>query len=102
MIKKIAILGSTGSIGVNALRVIKENPDKYKPIALAAGKNIGLLRKQIEEFKPTVVSVLNQTLAKRLKKDLSQKRIPEIVFGPEGFPSGFVWASGGNCVLGFG
>jgi 1-deoxy-D-xylulose-5-phosphate reductoisomerase len=85
MIKKIAILGSTGSIGVNALRVIRENPDKYKPIALAAGKNIELLQKQIEEFKPAVVGVLDKSLAQRLERNLSQDVIPEILFGPEGF-----------------
>ncbi len=37
--KKIAILGSTGSIGLNSLRVIEKNPDKYRAVALAAGKN---------------------------------------------------------------
>ncbi len=41
--KNIAILGSTGSIGVNALRVIQANPEKYQVTALAAGKNIRLL-----------------------------------------------------------
>jgi len=37
--KKIAVLGSTGSIGVNALNVIRANPEKYRVVALAAGKN---------------------------------------------------------------
>jgi len=84
-IKKIAILGSTGSIGVNALKVIAANPEKYEVIALAAGKNIELLLKQIEEFHPMAVSVLEETLAAELKDRLKGIRSPEIFFGTEGF-----------------
>ena len=48
--KKLSILGSTGSIGVTALNVIASNPEKYRVIALGAGKNIDLLLKQIKTF----------------------------------------------------
>ena len=48
--KKISILGSTGSIGSNSLKVIEANPDRYKVLALAAGRNIDLLIKQIEKY----------------------------------------------------
>ena len=53
--KRIAILGSTGSIGTQALEIIRKNPDKYKAVALSCGKNTALLKKQIEEFAPEMV-----------------------------------------------
>ena len=62
MIKKIALLGSTGSIGVNALKVIRAYPERYKIIALAAGRNIKRLLQQIEEFRPLAVSVLEEAI----------------------------------------
>ena len=53
--KRIAILGSTGSIGTQALEIIRNNPDKYKAVALSCGKNTALLKQQIEEFAPEMV-----------------------------------------------
>jgi len=50
--KRIAILGSTGSIGQQTLEVVRALPDQFRIVGLAAGKNIGLLAKQIEEFRP--------------------------------------------------
>ena len=82
--KKIAILGSTGSIGVNALKVIQANPEEYKVIGLAAGRNIELLLKQIEDFNPIAVCVLEETLAMRLKAQISGSRGPEVFFGVQG------------------
>ncbi len=61
--KKIAILGSTGSIGSNALKVIESNPEEYKVLALTAGRNIGLLMKQIIQFQPIAVAVSEESLA---------------------------------------
>jgi 1-deoxy-D-xylulose-5-phosphate reductoisomerase len=83
--KNIAILGSTGSIGVNALNVIRANPESYCCIALAAGSNIDLLIKQIAEFHPRAVSVLDEDLALRLKGLLPDSDGPDIFFGTEGF-----------------
>jgi 1-deoxy-D-xylulose-5-phosphate reductoisomerase len=83
--KNITILGSTGSIGVNSLKVIKANPDRYRCIGLAAGKNIRLLLSQIEDFQPKAVSVLDEKLAAELKDQLSGKSGPEVFFGAEGF-----------------
>ena len=82
--KKIALLGSTGSIGVNSLRVIRDNPKKYKVIALAAGRNIELLLKQIDEFAPEVVCVSDESLASRLKDQLPSTRDIEVLFCTEG------------------
>ena len=53
--KNIAILGSTGSIGTQALEIIRNNPDKYKAVALSCGRNTELLQKQVEEFQPRMV-----------------------------------------------
>jgi 1-deoxy-D-xylulose-5-phosphate reductoisomerase len=83
--KKIAILGSTGSIGVNALRVIQTNPDKYQVTALAAGKNIGLLCEQIKRFRPLAVAVKEETAAIELKAQMTQSSMPEVFFGTDGF-----------------
>jgi len=83
--KNITILGSTGSIGVNSLRVIEANPDRYRCIGLAAGTNIRLLLSQIKEFQPKTVAVLNEKLAAELKDQLSGKSAPEVFFGTEGF-----------------
>ena len=84
-VKNLSVLGSTGSIGVNALKVAAANPQRYRVRALSAGKNITLLGKQIEFFKPKAVAVLNESLAMDLKKILTGRDLPEILFGPDGF-----------------
>lgn len=83
--KKIAILGSTGSIGVNTLKVIRQIPGAYRVAALTAGRNIELLLKQIEDFSPEAVAVLNEALARSLSDQLKKKGRPEILVGPEGY-----------------
>ena len=64
--KKIAILGSTGSIGTQTLEVVRANKD-IQVTALAAGSNIDLLEKQIREFSPKIAAVWNEEKAKELK-----------------------------------
>ena len=64
--KKIAILGSTGSIGTQILEVVRANKD-IEVTALAAGSNIDLLEKQIREFSPKIAAVWNEEKAKELK-----------------------------------
>jgi 1-deoxy-D-xylulose-5-phosphate reductoisomerase len=83
--KKISILGSTGSIGVNTLNVIRENPLRYKTVALAAGRNVDLLRKQIEEFKPEIVAVEDEEQAEKLLDACYSCNEVEIVCGTEGY-----------------
>jgi len=68
--RKIAILGSTGSIGTQTLEVTRYNKD-IEVISLAAGSNIDLLEKQILEFKPKVVAVWKEEKAKELKERVS-------------------------------
>lgn len=80
--KKIAILGSTGSIGTQTLEVARENGD-IQVLGLAAGNNIKLLETQIREFKPRLVAVWKEEKAKELRelvKDLEVK----VVYGMEG------------------
>ena len=68
--KRLAILGSTGSIGVNTLDIVRQFPERFQVVSLSAGLNTGLLRQQILQFRPKVVSVLNRELAEALKRDL--------------------------------
>jgi 1-deoxy-D-xylulose-5-phosphate reductoisomerase len=58
--RKIAVLGSTGSIGQQTLDIVRAFPDQFKVVGLAAGENLDLLQLQINEFKPKVVSYNNQ------------------------------------------
>ena len=79
--KKISILGSTGSIGTQALDVIAHNQDKFKVTALSCAKSLPLLCRQIEEFSPEAVAVKDETDAKEIAdkyKDL------EVFWGAEG------------------
>lgn len=80
--KKISILGSTGSIGTQALEIIRENQD-LKVIALAAGSNIKLLEKQAREFMPKVICVFNENKALELKENIKDLNIP-VVTGMDG------------------
>jgi 1-deoxy-D-xylulose-5-phosphate reductoisomerase len=67
--RNIVLLGSTGSIGTSALRIIRQYPDRYRIIALSAGTNIDLLRAQIKEFSPVAASVQNKGDYQTLKKE---------------------------------
>ena len=68
--ENIAILGSTGSIGCNALQVIKLHKEKYKVFALTANENIDLLSQQCMEFEPQFAIASNQVANQKLKKNL--------------------------------
>jgi 1-deoxy-D-xylulose-5-phosphate reductoisomerase len=83
--KNISILGSTGSIGVNALDVIANRPDRFRVVALAACKNVSLLTEQIERFKPKVVSVIDEKHAEKLKSIIRPARGTEILHGAGGY-----------------
>jgi len=84
MMKKITVLGSTGSIGVSTLKVIEDHPDRFRVVALVAGKNIGLLQKQIERFKPRIAAVRDREDARALRKFLSVRSGVKITYGEEG------------------
>lgn len=85
--KQIAILGSTGSIGCNTLRVIEAFKDEFSVAALGAGSNIELLAEQIERFRPRVVSVSNEAHIETLRHELKKRNVadpPKIGIGVEG------------------
>lgn len=81
--KKIAILGSTGSIGTQTLDVVREHPDELSVAALAAGRNKEKLREQIKEFHPKIVSLSEEKLALEMKKELAGTGI-DVLYGMEG------------------
>jgi len=80
--KKLSVMGSTGSIGVQTLSIVENFSDRFQVVALGAGRNIDLLKEQIVRFRPRVVSVLTEELAHVLSRQLSDP--PEIVHGIEG------------------
>jgi len=80
--RSLSILGSTGSIGTSALDVVAAHPDRLRVAALAAGRNLGLIREQCERFRPGLVSVISQADGCLLKKQLSYS--PEILYGSQG------------------
>ena len=65
--KTLSILGSTGSIGTQTLDIVKNNPNEFKILGLTTNKNIELLKKQIIEFKPQAVAVMDNEKADELK-----------------------------------
>ena len=81
-VTKLSILGSTGSIGRSTLDLVRLHPERFDVVALAAGANINLLREQIEEFLPKVVSVQREEDRKKLQTDLSAS--VECLSGEEG------------------
>jgi 1-deoxy-D-xylulose-5-phosphate reductoisomerase len=83
--KKIVILGSTGSIGASALKVIESNAEEYQAVALAAGKNVDLLFDQIMRFAPLVAAVSREDLAITLRERLKGHSKTEVVSGIKGF-----------------
>jgi len=81
--KHLAILGSTGSIGVNTLDVVEHFREEFAVLTLAAGQNLSVLREQIKRFKPRLVSVLDQDRAHALHESLRGDDV-EVVYGAEG------------------
>jgi 1-deoxy-D-xylulose-5-phosphate reductoisomerase len=81
--KRLSVLGSTGSIGVNTLRLVSQFPERFKVVSLSAGLNTQLLKQQILQFRPKIVSVLNKELSDALRGELPNISI-EIVHGVEG------------------
>jgi 1-deoxy-D-xylulose-5-phosphate reductoisomerase len=84
--KRIAILGSTGSIGRSTLSVVESYPDRFQVISLAAGSNVGLACEQAIRWKPQLISMASQQDAEKLSARLRTAGFtqPEIVFGSGG------------------
>jgi 1-deoxy-D-xylulose-5-phosphate reductoisomerase len=82
--KQISLLGSTGSIGCSTLDVIASHPEEFQITALAAGRNVELLRRQIERFRPRLVAVVNQECAYELRS-LIKTNSTKVLYGDEGY-----------------
>jgi len=84
-VKKLAILGSTGSVGEQTLAVAEAFPDRFRVTALAAGRNVEKLAEQVRRFQPTLVSAGDAMLADALRARLSgEASLPRIVHGDAG------------------
>jgi 1-deoxy-D-xylulose-5-phosphate reductoisomerase len=83
--KQLSILGSTGSIGTNALEIVRMHPDRFQVKALTAANNIEFFARQIEEFKPELVAVLDKKKALELSRALTGPNRPQILFGEAGY-----------------
>lgn len=81
--KKLAVLGSTGSIGVSTLSIVERFPDQFRVVALAAGKNLSKLKEQVSRFQPEIVSLSNAADAETLRLQLPNFR-GEIFWGDNG------------------
>jgi len=81
-VKRIAILGSTGSIGTQTLDVIARHPDRFQVECLAAGRNVDRLLGQIRQFRPSLVAVRDREAAEKLKPHVAAET--RIVYGEEG------------------
>ena len=81
--KRIAILGSTGSIGLSTLDIVGRFPEKFRVVALAAGKNLTQLSAQIKSFQPLLVSLSQEEDAKKLRQELPDFE-GDIVWGADG------------------
>jgi 1-deoxy-D-xylulose-5-phosphate reductoisomerase len=81
--KKISILGSTGSIGVNTLRIVAQHPDRFQVVALGGGRNLKKMEEQILQFRPKLVAVMDAELAQQLRARIAAKT-PQILSGLDG------------------
>ena len=81
--KRIALLGSTGSIGVSTLALVREFPDRFKISGMVAGQNLALLAKQVKEFTPQCVAIKDEQDVPRLRRLLGKSKV-EILFGEAG------------------
>ncbi|MBT9313775.1 1-deoxy-D-xylulose-5-phosphate reductoisomerase [Leptothoe kymatousa] len=83
--KAITLLGSTGSIGTQTLDILEHNPDKFRLVGIAAGRNVTLLAEQVRQFKPEIVAINDVSKLAELKEAIADvDPQPQIVAGPEG------------------
>ena len=91
--KNLTILGSTGSIGTNALKVVAQFPDRFCARVLTAGQNISKLAQQIKQFRPELVAVFDETGAAALEKALPKETRVDIVYGETGYQTAAAFES---------
>src|SRR3954470_13696665 len=81
--RSLVILGSTGSVGTQALDVVRHNPDRFRVVGLSAGTNHELLIGQVREFLPPYVAIADEESARDFKAHLGQLRGVEVLTGPD-------------------
>jgi 1-deoxy-D-xylulose-5-phosphate reductoisomerase len=84
--KRIAILGSTGSIGCSTLRIVESYPDRFEAVSLAAGRNVEVAFEQARRWKPKLISISTEVDAEILRSHLQSAGVKgiEVVHGPAG------------------
>ena len=83
--RSLAVMGSTGSIGINTLKIAALNPETFRMAALAGGRNAALLAAQASAWRPPYLAVIDDTTRKILRKLLPGGYSPQIVCGAEGY-----------------
>ncbi|WP_291321080.1 1-deoxy-D-xylulose-5-phosphate reductoisomerase [Desulfonatronospira sp.] len=83
--RSLVIMGSTGSIGTSALKVIQGHPDKFHILGLAGARNVRLLAQQANHYRPDYLAVLDRELAGELQNSLAPGYTPHILAGSEGY-----------------
>jgi 1-deoxy-D-xylulose-5-phosphate reductoisomerase len=96
-VKNIALLGSTGSIGVNTLNVVAENQEQFRVVAISAGSNGALLIEQAKKFKPEAVAIWDKTQEAAVKSALSSMNI-KVFSGDDGVEIVAGWQSAQQVV----
>jgi 1-deoxy-D-xylulose-5-phosphate reductoisomerase len=106
-LKELSVLGSTGSIGTQTLAIVEEFPERFRVVALTAGRNLDLLIDQIRRHAPEVVALADEDVLPELRSrlealDPSQRpaRQPELVGGSEGLCAAAAWPSAELVVTG--
>tara|TARA_B100000029_G_scaffold512955_1_gene611026 strand:- start:278 stop:1504 length:1227 start_codon:yes stop_codon:yes gene_type:complete len=106
-VKAISVLGSTGSIGTQTLDIVEEFPDRFKVVALTAGRNLQLLVKQIQLHNPEVVALADESLLPELQELLnsqgfqkSSRNLPKLIGGPDGLNAAAAWDTADLVVTG--
>ena len=82
--KHLAILGSTGSIGQNALSVVETHSDEFVVAGLAAKASVDKVEQQVRQFRPRLVALRDEAAANQLRKQLKDVKTVEVLSGPEG------------------
>src|SRR4051812_15954896 len=84
MKRRVSLLGSTGSVGTNALNIVRDHPTRYRIVSLSAGSSVDVLAQQILEFRPDYASVGSEDAARSLRKALPADLGVKVFFGVEG------------------
>lgn len=83
--KAITLLGSTGSIGTQTLDIVRQYPDQFRLVGLAAGRNVELVAAQVREFKPEIVAIAAEDRLPELRAALAGlDPMPELLAGQAG------------------